>query len=99
MEIETCLILPKGALMTELLVGQTYLFESSARMWIGRVHSIDGPYTVTLTDASWVAETGRLHVFIRGGLTPETEVEPVGTMGVQWIAWIHWPHELPKEAQ
>lgn len=82
-----------------LEVGKTYLIESVARMWVGRIASIDGPYTVTLTDASWVADTGRLHQFVREGPTTQTEVEPVGVVGVQWVAWIPWPHALPSEAR
>ena len=54
--------------------------------------------TLTLTDASWVADTGRLHQFMREGRAAQTEFEPVGVVGVQWVAWLPWDHALPTEA-
>lgn len=86
--------------ITTLEVGETYLIQSCTKDWVGRVIAIDGPYSVTLEDASWVADSGRLHAFLRDGRADGMEVEmlPPGTvMGVQWVNWIHWPHPVPLE--
>ncbi len=85
-------------------VGKTYLFQG-IKDWVGRVAEITGPYTVTLVDASWVADSGRLSDFVKngvrradGGWLPEhVEIEPVGVVGVRWENWIPWDHQLPTE--
>ena len=81
-----------------LVVGQTYFVQTCTKDWVGRLVSVDGPYSLTLEDASWVAESGRLHVFVRDGRADGMEVEPVGVVAVQWVNWIPWPHELFTEA-
>lgn len=93
---------PRGsrpAWHTELTVGRCYFVQSVTKDWVGRLVSINGPYTVTLEDAVWVADTGtRLHQFLRGETNEQTEVEPVGVVCVQWVNWSPWDHEPFTEA-
>ena len=80
-----------------LEIGKTYFVWGAKDNWIGRLVAI-GPHSVTLVDASWVAQSGRLHQFVRDGKAPSMELEPVGVVCVQWPSWIPWEHPLPKEA-
>lgn len=82
----------------EVIVGETYLFQTCTKDWIGRVCKINGPFSVVLEEASWVADSGRFHIFIHDGKVDGMEIEPVGIVGLQWVNWIPWPHKLPKEA-
>ncbi len=77
------------------VVGQNYYVRTC-------LVSVDGPYTVTLTDFAWVAESGRLHEFLRDGGTANMEIEPAPpgmTLTVQWLAALSWPHALLREAR
>lgn len=57
--------------------GQAYYVETVSKYWIGRLVSVDGPYTVTLTDVCWVPDTGRFHEFLANGrASANTEFEP-----------------------
>jgi hypothetical protein len=83
-----------------LEAGETYLFHTGRYDWLGRVLSVDGPYTVTLVDASLVMTTGRFHEFVRDGRAANMEIEPVPDgvpQGVQWLSWCWWPHPLLRE--
>ena len=84
--------------MELLAVNKTVFVQSCTKDWVGRVAAIPGPYTVVLVEASWVADSGRLHEFIASGKTQQMEIEPVGQVAVQWVNWIPWPHELFTEA-
>jgi hypothetical protein len=83
---------------TELIVGQKYFVQTCTKDWVGVLHSIDGPYTLTLTQASWVADSGRLHQFVQEGKSTQMEIEPVGVVCCQWVNWIPWDHPLFTEA-
>ncbi len=82
---------------TKLTVGQCYFFQTCTKDWVGRVVSIDGPYTVVLEEASWVADSGRLHVFVKEGRADNMEIEPVGIQCIQWLNWGPWLHPLFME--
>ncbi len=81
-----------------LEVGETYLVQTCTKDWVGRLASVDGPYSLTLEGASWVADSGRLHLFVRDGRAQGMEIEPVGVVLVQWVNVIPWPHTLFEEA-
>jgi hypothetical protein len=82
-----------------LEVGRNYLVESiTANLYVGRLVSIEGPHTVVLADAAWVADTGRLHLFLRDGQAPQMEVEPVGVRCIHWASWSPWSHDLFTES-
>ena len=81
-----------------LIVGQCYYVRTLTDHWVGRLAEI-GPHTVTLSEASWVADSGRLSVFIATGNADGMEVEPVGIVGgLNYMSWIPWEHPLFKEA-
>lgn len=90
-----------GPIPLKLEVGQTYFFQTCTKDWVGRLAAIEGPYTVVLTEASWVAESGRLHQFLRNGKADGMEIEPGPPefpLALQWVNWWYWPHKLFTEA-
>jgi hypothetical protein len=89
------------SLPSALQVGRPYLFTTPTRdFFLGRVVSVDGPFMVTITDYSWVADTGRMAEFLRAGVTDATENEPAPDghhKQLQFVAWDNWPHPLLRE--
>jgi hypothetical protein len=84
-----------------LEVGQNYFVRTVTDYWIGRLVSVDAPYTVTLVDLAWVANTGRLHIFVRDGAAPGMEIEPYPDgheQAIHWLTISPWPHALFREA-
>jgi len=84
----------KQITVPKLEIGKCYFVQTCTKDWVGRLVSIDGPYTLTLVEASWVADSGRFHQFVRDGKTENMEVEPVGAVCCQWVNWIPWDHPL-----
>lgn len=82
---------------TKLEIGKCYFFQTCTKDWVGRLVEIQGPYTVVLEDAAWVADSGRLFNFIREGKAPNMEIEPVDVVCCQWVNWMPWPHKLLRE--
>jgi hypothetical protein len=82
----------------ELTEGQRYYIRTARNDYIGVLESVLGPYTVVLRDAVWVADSGRLHAFMRDGKTPNMEIEALGASRVmaQWLDIAEWPHEIPE---
>lgn len=77
-------------------IGKCYYVRTVTDHWVGRVVAVQ-PFSVTLEDASWVAEAGRLNVFMREGHANNMEIETVGVVTCQWISYLPWPHPLFKE--
>jgi hypothetical protein len=80
-----------------ITVGGNYYVRTDTDHWLGRVVSVDGPYTLTLEDFAWVANSGRLGEFLSAGRAAGMEVEaaPAGmTITVNWRACLSWPHPL-----
>jgi hypothetical protein len=73
--------------------GECYYVRTLSDHWVGRCIGI-GPDTVLLEEAAWVADSGRLSVFLAKGEAPNMEIEVVGTVCVRWYAWLPWPHKL-----
>ena len=68
--------------------------------WVGVLVSWDGPYMVTIKDFAWIADSGRLHHFLRDGRAENMEVEPApdGMQAkIQFLAILNWPHALFRE--
>lgn len=85
--------------MFRLTPGRCYLFEAqNSKYYVGRLVSAQGLCTAVLEDAAWVADTGRLHLFLRDGKAENMEVEPVGVVALNWVSWAPWLHKLFKEA-
>lgn len=81
-------------------VGECYYVRSVSDHWLGRLVSVDGPYTLTLTDFAWVSESGRLNEFLRLGHANQMEIEPAPSdmrITIQWLSVITWPHPLLRE--
>ena len=90
----------QGRCSMKLVVGQNYLVETVTFYWLGRLTSVDGPYTVTLADYSQIASVGRYHEFLRDGRSSQMEVEPAPD-GLettrQWLGITPWLHPLLRE--
>ncbi len=82
----------------DLAPGQSYFVRTVTDYWVGELVSVDGPRELTLKGAAWVANTGRLHEFVRDGRAEGMEIEPVGTVMCSWLAVLPWPHPLFREA-
>lgn len=80
-----------------LEIGKNYLVDTGVKLYVGRLVS-QQPFMLSLADASWVADTGRLHEFVKNGRADGNEIEPVGSIVLRWESAIPWNHKLPKEA-
>ena len=79
----------------KLEIGKTYLVVNlGAHTYVGRLVEVLNPFEVALEDASWVANTGRLHVFVERGRADGMEIEPVGQVNTRYQSIIWWPHKL-----
>lgn len=85
--------------MHGLKVGDSVFVRASTRDdYVGRLVSIDGLF-VTLDQCSWVAESGRFHIFMRNGHADGMEIEPMGDGWTVCLSGImHWKHPLFTEA-
>lgn len=81
----------------QLVIGQNYFVRTVTDYWIGKLEEINGPYTVSLTDAAWIEDTGRLSQFMKTGKTEQMAIEPVGPIMSQFLSILPWPHGLFKE--
>lgn len=82
-------------------VGDKGFFRGTTRDdYLGEVVSVDGPFTVTLKNAFWVADSGRFSTFVRDGRSDNMEVERIDLpfWVVNWTAWGLWSHDLPEES-
>ncbi len=84
-----------------LVIGRTYFVDNpSAKSFVGRLVAIIDPFTVALEDASWVANTGRFHLFRKGTLDTNCELEPCGkVLCARWQSIHEWDYPLPTEAK
>lgn len=83
---------------TWMKLGAVVMVHGINKNYVGQIVEILPGKVVRLQDASWVAETGRLHEFIKHGKTDDMEIEPVGDHLMEWTEITHWPHKLFKEA-
>lgn len=79
-----------------LIAGQNYfVLNNSGMSYVGRLKMVVDPFEVALEDAAWIADTGRLHVFLREGRADNMEVEPVGYVPcARYQSIIEWKHGL-----
>ena len=82
-----------------LIIGQVYFVDNPAgKSYVGRITHIIDPFCVALEDASWIPDTGRYHLFCKGELDQNVEVEPCGVVAcTRWQSIIKWPYPLPTE--
>lgn len=79
------------------LVGGKYFFRTVTYHMLGKVKKIVGRFAF-LTEASWVADSGRFMNAIKDGTL--SEVEPVGDAFINLdtvVDFFKWQHKLPTE--
>lgn len=79
------------------LLGNCYFFRTVTYHLTGKVERVVGDF-VELSNASWIADSGRFSNAIKRGEL--NEVEPVGTAYVNLTTvtdFFPWVHELPKK--
>lgn len=82
----------------KLKVGDVVWVDDGNKMYIGEIQEIDGPHTLTLCKASWVANAGRHYLFATTGHGGEQmEIEPHGTIMGHWKTVTVWPFPLFTE--
>ena len=80
-----------------IVVGKKYFFRTVTYHLIGRVEKVTEK-TIKLSDASWVADSGRFMNAIKVGTL--NEVEPLGDWYFERAALVdygEWIHELPSK--
>jgi len=81
-------------------IGKAYLIRTVTHIDLGIVKAV-GDKEIVLTQASWIADTGRFHNALKDGPTKLNEVEPythdviLGRGAL--IDATEWPHGLPRE--
>jgi hypothetical protein len=83
------------------LVGRNYFVRTVTDHYVGRCVGL-GVHTIVLDRASWVANSGRLSVFMREGRAAEMEVEvfPAAVLvraPLTGATVLDWPHALFTE--
>lgn len=82
-----------------MLPGDKVFVRTLSDHWVGEVGEVVGPRELKLINAAWIADCGRLHIFMRDGKAPSMEIEPIyHPITVAWEAVIEWPHALFTEA-
>jgi hypothetical protein len=84
------------------VIGTAYLFRTIGYHWLGRVKAISGKFLI-LTEASWIADTGRYSEALEGKITslPSSEIEPAKRDVIINSDHItdasEYPFQLPKD--
>ena len=79
------------------LVGGNWFFRTVTYHWVGKVEKVTGKI-IELSNASWVADSGRFMNAIKDGKLDE--VEPVGQWFINFdtvVDFGNWKHLLPME--
>ena len=84
-------------------IGKAYLIRTVTMTLLGKLKWL-GPQELVLESASWIADTGRFHEFVKGKLSASNvEVEPfcndviVGRGSI--VDATLWVSDLPKDAK
>lgn len=85
----------KSAVKHPLTVGQNYFIRTITHYYTGRLKEVVGQWLV-LDDASWIADTGRFHDFLKDGKCNEYEsfIESVMVPIASIIDVTIWKHGL-----
>lgn len=81
------------------LVGQKWFFRGVTNFLVGKVKNVVYPF-VFLSEASWVADTGKFSTAIKDGELSEVEV--VGDAAINLLSVVDmfpWNHDLPKKTK
>jgi hypothetical protein len=80
---------------TPFKVGKSYVIRTATMIQLGKLKSVVGEFLI-LSDAVWVADTGRFHNFLKDGTVSEYEgfvndcIVPTGSI----IDATEWKHKL-----
>lgn len=91
----------KNAMQSPLSVGTKVLIRTVSFFQIGKVVAVSNA-EILLSDASWVADTGRFSEALKTGELNEVEPFPDGIVSVNRLAIIDvcvWSHDLPREVK
>lgn len=90
---------PAKRVQSPLRVGASVLIRTVTHYYTGRVVLLTRD-EVVLSDAAWVADTGRYHVALRDGTLVEVEPypEPVSIARGAIVDVAAWSHPLPRAA-
>ncbi len=91
----------KGAVSFDIPfgVGKAYLIRTVTYHVLGKVKEIKGNFLV-LTDASWVADSGRFNEAIGKGTLNEVEYVGDAIVAINAVSDAYpWTHKLPKESK
>ena len=86
--------------LTSFRIGEKYLIRTVTNYLLGKLEQVTDT-DLLLSDASWVADTGRFHLALRDGVLNEIEPYPnevIVSRGAIVDAAV-WSHELPRVAQ
>ena len=78
-------------------VGENYFLRTVTLYYTGKLKAVY-PDCIVLSDAAWIADTGRFHQFLKDGLVNEVEpflddvIIPLGSV----MDMTSWAHALPS---
>ena len=85
----------------DLKIGDNYFFRTVTYAWLGTfdgIVKIQDSVFIRLTNASWVADTGRFHEKDLYGKIGEYEKSDVNYIAVHSLTdFFEWKHELPTQ--
>jgi hypothetical protein len=86
-----------GKLVSPLSVGKPVLVRTVTLYYTGRVALVKAS-EVVLSEAAWIADTGRFHNALRDGTLNEVEpfIGPVSINRGAIVDVTEWKHPLPK---
>ena len=92
--------IPTGESNQSFKIGGSYLIRTVTMMYTGRVLTVDD-FSVLLTDAAWIADSGRYNNALVTGELNEVEPYPNGVnVSLQSIVdFAPWAHSLPREVK
>lgn len=85
--------------MDKIEIGDVIFIRSNTRDdFVGRLVFQGGPFTVTLDQCSWIADSGRFGKFMREGKSDGMETEFIGDgCTINFSLRKPWPHTLPTK--
>lgn len=87
-----------GGRTHSIKVGKAYFIRTVTNYFTGKVDAITDS-DIVLSDAAWIADTGRFHTALKTGKLNEVEPYPDGCIVARGaiIDMARWPHVLPGD--
>lgn len=96
-EIRSLFSVPSSPIKTFFVLGKKYLIRTVTHYYTGKLVSIC-ENEIVLSDAAWIADTGRFHQAISNGVLDE--IEPFDSDVIisrgAIVDATEWKHELPR---